>query len=126
MASSTRKMFGVSQKPLPATSVRVKAQDATKFGNQGAKTLMVIDEVGKTVVFANLYGGDSDPHLGKGFDASKYIQALPPADSAKWKEWTKAGYEANKADGTPWQVSDFPVLTQAVPADVKEPAEASA
>jgi len=87
----TRKRFGLSGKPLKATRVLVKGMNKGDFNGQTAVTLLVINDVAKTITPANTYNGN----LGANFNAQP--RALPGED--RFKEYAGRGYvEGNVAD----------------------------
>lgn len=97
MAKAERKKFGLVGGPIPATRVLQRQLDHD-FG-MPAFTLLAINDQAKTVTSMNVYGGN----LGKGYSTEGMVQALPAAESEKWKGWKKAGYTEGK-------VSDWDVL----------------
>jgi hypothetical protein len=114
-----KKIFGQTKQAIPCTRVlRRNVGDPENFNNEQPVSILAINDAEGTFTQANVYGMSAGGHLGKNYDPVHYTHPLPAEGDAKWKEWTKRGYEEGK-------VSDFRMLTQVeVKAKAKKPKEA--
>jgi len=83
----TRKKYGLSGQPIPAT--RCLAFEMDHDFKMPAFAVLAINDAAGTFTSANVYGGN----LGKGYDGDTMTHPLPAADSESWKKWRKKGYE---------------------------------
>lgn len=91
-----RSKYGISGVAIPCTRLMVRELDHEFVPGETAHACLAINDVEGTFTAFNLYGPNDARRTGPGFDAEGMTHDLPEAGNAKWKKWSKKGYEFTK------------------------------